>query len=134
MRRDHRVHRLSPALPLLAAAVLAAPLLTGCSSDGAKGCASVAQEVNGQVRALRSAAGSSGSDPRAAATALRKIQQDLDDIDSQDTNGAAASKAIGDLSLAVSDAKNQLDTHQSADAGPVVRAAGELTTACPTKG
>jgi hypothetical protein len=124
-------------LPLLCAALLAAPLLAGCSSENAKGCPDVAREVAGQVTALRTAVAKSSadSDPRDAATALREMQQDLDDIATQSgTNGTAATKAIGDLSLAVSNAKNALDKHETPDIQPVVTAAGELTTACPKNG
>lgn len=122
------------ALPLLLAALCAAPLLTGCSSESAKGCPDVAREINGQVNALRSASGTSGADPRDAATALRKIQQDLDDIDSQNNNSSAANTAIGNLALSVSNVKNELDKGQPPDIQPVIKAADELTTACPKKG
>ena len=117
--------------PLLLAALLAAPLLTGCSSDSAKDCPAVSVEVAGQVASLRNAAAERSVDPRDAANALRKIQQDLDDIDAQNTNDAATTKAIGDLSLAVSDAKNELDKGQRPDIQPVITSAGELSTACP---
>jgi hypothetical protein len=124
------------ALPILLAAALAVPTLAGCSSDGAKDCPSVARAVNAQVKALRTAVthAAPGSDPRSAATALRQMQQDLDDLDSPGGGGQARSKAVGDLALAVSNVKNELDKQQSADIQPIVSAAAELTAACPAKG
>ncbi len=121
------------AVPLLLAAALAAPLATGCSSDSPPSCASVARRVNTQVRALRSAVARPGGE-RDAAGALRTMQQDLDDIDTQADHGRAADQAIGDLTLAISDVKNELDKDQRPDIRPVVRAASALESACPAKG
>ena len=116
----------------VAVVVCVTPLLGACgASDSTHDCPTVAQEVDGQVRALRGAAATAANDPRDAATALRKIQQDLDDIAGRTDGNAAATKAVGDLSLAVSNVKNELDKGDPADIRPVVDAAGQLTTACP---
>lgn len=123
------------ALLTLAAGLLTAPLVTGCGTGPTPSCASVARDVNGQVTALRSAIGTAAEDPRDAATALRRIQQHLDDIAGHTGDNPAATKAVGDLSLAVSNLKNDLDNGvPHPDITPVTRAAAALTTACPTKG
>jgi outer membrane murein-binding lipoprotein Lpp len=121
---------------LAAAGLLTAPLLTGCGSDGSSAdCPTVAHDVSGQVDALRSSIGTAAADPRDAATALRRIQQHLDDIAGRTNGDAAATKAVGDLSLAVSNVKNDLDNGvRHPDITPVTRGSAALTAACPTKG
>jgi hypothetical protein len=121
------------ATALATAALLAAPLLTGCGG-GTPDCVSTARAVTGQTDALESAIGSAHHDPRDAATALRRIQQHLDDIAGHTGNPDAA-KAVAALSLAVSNAKNDLDNGVAhPDITPVTRAAGQLADACPSKG
>ncbi len=121
------------ALALLA--VVAGMLLAGCGgSESTQDCPTVAREVGDQVNALRGAIGKAAGDPRDAATALRRIQQDLDDIAGHTDGNPAATKAVGDLALAVSNVKNELDKGEPADIKPVTDAAAELTAACPKKG
>jgi len=118
---------------LLAAAVLTLPpLLAGCGSDGsAHDCPATAARIDGQVDALRGSATGAHDDPRDAATALRRIQQHLDDIAGRTDGNPAATRAVGALALAVSDVKNELDNGETVDITPVTRAAAALTTACP---
>lgn len=126
-----RSARLAAALALAATV----PLLGACgSSESTHDCATVAQEVGGQVHSLRGSIGSASRDPRGAATALRKIPQDLDDIAGQTDGNPAATKAVADLSLAVSNVKNELDKGEPTDIRPVTDAAGALSAACPKKG
>ncbi|PWI45302.1 hypothetical protein [Streptomyces sp. ICBB 8177] len=126
----------APALAATAAAVLALPLLAACSgsSSSTQDCPTVAHTVRTQVAKLDAAVRKSATDPRDAATVLRQIQTNLDDIAGHTgDSGTAASKAVGDLSLAVSNVKNELDKGQPVDVAPIDHAASELTTACPKK-
>ncbi len=118
------------ALTATATATLALALLTGCGGQNGKhDCASVASAVNGNVKDLRAAVAKGTGNPRDAATALRKLQLNLDQLTSGG-NSAATSKAVADLSLAASNAKNALDKAEPVDLGPINAAAGTLTSSC----
>ncbi len=118
----------------LAALLLAAPLLTGCGGGDGPDCAATARAVAGQTAALKAAVGAAHDDPRDAATALRRIQQHLDDITGHTDEDPAVTKAVAALDLAVSNAKNDLDNGvRDPDITPVTRAAAQLSTACPSK-
>ncbi|GAA1903768.1 hypothetical protein [Streptantibioticus ferralitis] len=113
-----------------AAAALALGLLTGCGGGAGKhDCASVASAVNGDVKDLRTAVSRGTGNPRDAATALRRLQLNLDQLTSGGNN-AKTSKAVADLSLAASNAKNALDKGEPVDLGPITNAAGGLTSSC----
>jgi membrane-bound lytic murein transglycosylase B len=115
-------------LPAVLCVALAA---TGCGGQsGKQDCASVAADVSGQVAQLRTAAAKTGQSPRDAATALRKIQQDIDVIAGNRANSAATTKALADLSTAVDSVKDELDKSEPVDIKPVVNAAAALTSSC----
>nr|WP_237694879.1 hypothetical protein [Streptomyces sp. SID5468] len=109
----------------------AAVTVAGCGGQGGhRDCASVAAAVRSQADALPGAARKAGDDPREAATVLRTIQQDLDEIAGK-TPGPAAGKAVAELSQAVANAKDQLDKGEPVEVAPVQRGAADLVTACP---
>ncbi|MGW7004088.1 hypothetical protein ACWGCW_15035 [Streptomyces sp. NPDC054933] len=113
-----------------AVAALALGLLTGCGGgNGKHDCGSVASAVNGDVKDLRTAVGKGTGNPRDAATALRRLQLNLDQLTSGGGN-AKTSKAVADLSLAASNAKNALDKGEPVDLGPITNAASALTSSC----
>ncbi|MCQ4042463.1 hypothetical protein ACFOSC_16335 [Streptantibioticus rubrisoli] len=117
------------ALTTTAAAALALALLTGCGGQSGKhDCASVADAVNGNVKDLRAAVAKGTGNPRDAATALRKLQLNLDQLTSG--GNSATTKAVADLSLAASNAKNALDKGEPVDLRPINAAAGALTSSC----
>ncbi len=108
----------------------AAAALAGCGGQGGHhDCPSVAAAIAAQVDALRAAAPRAGQDPRDAATAVRKIQQDIDEIAGKEPDAAAA-KAVSRLSQAVSGVKDELDKGEPVDMKPVTDASNALTSSC----
>lgn len=109
---------------------LAAPLTTACSSVGKTAdCASVAGSIGGHLASLEKAVATYGKDPSAAATAIRQLQSDIDDIAGK-TSNAATTKAINELSMGLGNAKDDLDNGIKPNIKPVADAAAAFATSC----
>ncbi|MBW1598446.1 hypothetical protein [Streptomyces sp. JJ38] len=114
----------------VAAAALAATALIGCGAvEKAISCATTAAAIAESVNDLQDAVSNAGEDPVAAAEALDRIDDDLDQIadSSGDTDVTAA---VDDMRKAVDNVRTSLDDGQVPDVSPVGDAANELTSVC----
>ncbi|MBV9025779.1 MAG: hypothetical protein JO362_18735 [Streptomycetaceae bacterium] len=117
-----------------AAALLAltAPLTTACSTAGRTAdCASVADSINGHLTSLKKTVATYGKDPAAAATAIRQLQSDIDDIAGK-TGNVTATKAINELSTGLANAKDDLEGGIKPNIKPIADAAAAFTKSCVT--
>ncbi|MCQ4083817.1 hypothetical protein NGB36_25300 [Streptomyces sp. RB6PN25] len=110
---------------------LAAPLATACSSSQGKTatCASVAGSIGAHLASLEKAVATYGNDPHDAATAIRQLQSDIDEIAGK-TGNAAATKAINELSTGLDNAKDDLDNGVKPDIKPIADAAAAFAKSC----
>ncbi len=110
----------------LAAAVLVAAGLTGCSAlERALDCADAAATIAGEVQDVQNA----GEDPRAIVRELRDVERTLKDL-KQDTDNADVKSAIGDLEAEVTKARKTAEKGKVPDVQRVTDAAGNLTDVC----
>jgi hypothetical protein len=124
-----RRHRATP-LAVLAAAVLAVPIITGCSAiDTALDCAETAVTIADSVDDLQQAVGDAADNPAEARRALDQIEKNLEDLGDK-TGNTDMSKAVDALDGAVENVRKAIDEGTTPDLGPVHSAASELTKVC----
>lgn len=127
--------RLSRLMVAALALILAVPVVAACDGmSKALDCAKIAARIAGDVQDLQSTATnigqlSDGSRRQDTSDALSKIQKDLQGIGGGDH--ADVHKAVGDLSAALTRAKDRAEAGKSVDVTSIADAAGQLTVACP---
>jgi hypothetical protein len=105
---------------------------TACSAaDKTPDCASVASSIGDHLTSLKKSVATYGKDPSAAATAIRQLQSDIDDIAGK-TGNATATKAINKLSVGLANAKDDLEGGTKPDIKPIADAAAAFAASCVT--
>ncbi|MBH1932842.1 hypothetical protein I5Q34_00785 [Streptomyces sp. AV19] len=126
-----RRHRTAAAAAL--AAVLAVPAVSGCSQAAkAVDCASLAEDLGGDVDDLRGAIRDDSKDPQAAQEFIDRINRDLGKVTKQtETEGDSDVKdATVELTVAVDDIQDSIGDGERPDVSHLTKAADSLTKAC----
>jgi hypothetical protein len=128
----HPAMRPSVTVSAVLLALTASFTATACSAvNKTPDCASVASSIGDHLTSLKKSVATYSKDPSAAATAIRQLQSDVDDIAGK-TGNATATKAINRLSVGLANAKDDLEAGIKPDIKPIADAATAFAASCVT--
>ncbi|MEV5592743.1 hypothetical protein [Streptomyces sp. NPDC052496] len=117
---------------VLAAAVLAVPLLSACGAvEKAVGCAKTATTFANDLSSLTQDLGNAGNSPQDAERAIDRLNDDLGKI-RKTTDDPGVQKALSNLSDALSKADDAVRDGRTPDLSALRDAAAALTQSCAT--
>ncbi|MFF7729622.1 hypothetical protein [Streptomyces sp. NPDC008001] len=118
---------------LVAAAALALPLATACSTaQKAVDCARVGIEISNDVDDLQRSVTDTASDTGNASRILDNLDKDTKKLKDKSSN-VDVGKALDHLGTAIGNVRDALRDDKTPDLTPLTDAAGELSKVCTSK-